>query len=377
MPGPRSTREYYFDHRRPRSTCSPVPARRRAKGEPTPDDGYGGDYIHGTSPPGRRGGRTSLDAARRRRAGGVPGGRRRHDVRGDQESAPRLPVPLRRLLLTRDPLHEQATTSSAALAGSATSDTSTRRTAPLAADHRDVGDDKDRVADPVHGDGAYLLRQRPRLLPRQAGSAASTGCSIIARRRPPRLRRPDDGDVALPPATSRTSEHRDPDRPAGQPPQGRRAAPAVQAGRRPSSPSTTWSRLIGVDACATRWPATAATARRHRSSTSWSHPQSPTTTRSSRCSTPTPGSRACSATRPTSASWPSRTRSCSPTRRRVSCCARSAEFPRVVPGGRRCASRTGWRATSRSSPGSTTGSTTTAGCCRGATRRSATSTARG
>ena len=71
------------------------------------------------------------------------------------------------------------------------------------------------------------------------------------------------------------------------------------------------------------------------------------------------------------------TRACSPTRRRASCCARWPSSRGWSPAPPSCASRTGWRATSRTPPGSTTGSTTTAGCSRWATRRSTTCTGRG
>ena len=67
-----------------------------------------------------------------------------------------------------------------------------------------------------------------------------------------------------------------------------------------------------------------------------------------------------------------RRRRCSTTSGRATCSARSASsrgWSRRRPS---CASRTGSRATSRSWPAPTTGSTTPAGCCRWATRRSPT-----
>ena len=55
------------------------------------------------------------------------------------------------------------------------------------------GDDKDRVIIKSDGERRLPLR-RPRLLPRQA-RARLRPLLHHARRRPPRLRRPDDGDV--------------------------------------------------------------------------------------------------------------------------------------------------------------------------------------
>ncbi len=73
-------------------------------------------------------------------------------------------------------------------------------------------------------------------------------------------------------------------------------------------PATPWS--------ATRW--------RPTSTSTWtSGRRRPATTRSSTCSTPTPASPRSCGTRPTWDSSPAPTRSCSPTRRRVTCCARS------------------------------------------------------
>ena len=89
----------------------------------------------------------------------------------------------------------------------------------------------------------------------------------------------------------------------------------------------------------------------------------PTTTRSSTCSTRTPGSRRSPATRPSSASRPARTFEprCSP-RERGDLLARARRVP--AASSRRppsCASRTASRATSRSWPAPTTASTTPAG----------------
>ena len=108
-------------------------------------------------------------------------------------------------------------------------------------------------------------------------------------------------------------------------------------------------------------------------------PGTPATTRSSTCSTRTPGWPACCATPPSSASTrgDAATPSCSTTSARATCSGRSASsrgWSRPRPS---CASRTGSRATSRSWPAPTTGSTTPAGCCRAATRSRPTCTGPG
>ena len=92
----------------------------------------------------------------------------------------------------------------------------------------DFGDDKDRVL--IKADGELdLLRRRHRLLPRQAG-ARLRPVHLPARRRPPRLRQPAAGGGRL--RRRRPGrQHRGADRPAGQHRHGRRAGPAVQAGR--------------------------------------------------------------------------------------------------------------------------------------------------
>ena len=108
----------------------------------------------------------------------------------------------------------------------------------------------------VRRPGRLHLR-RPRLLPRQA-RARLRPLLHHARRRPPRLRRPDDGDVRR--VRRRAGqEPRDPDRPDGQPGQRRRSRCGCPSGPAPSSRSTTWSRRSASTRAATRWPATAPT----------------------------------------------------------------------------------------------------------------------
>ena len=103
---------------------------------------------------------------------------------------------------------------------------------------------------------------RPRLLPQQA-RARLRAQPHHARRRPPRLRRPPDGDDG---GVRRRAvrEPRDPDRPAREPRARRRAAAHVEArghGRRRSR--TSWRRSAWMPD-ATRWSRSSSTPGRHR-----------------------------------------------------------------------------------------------------------------
>ena len=230
------------------------------------------------------------------------------------------------------------------------------------------GDDKDRVIVKSDGERRLLLRRR-RLLPRQAG-ARLRPLPHHARRRPPRLRRPDDGDVRGVRRRART-QPRDPHRPDGQPAQRRRAGADAQAGRHRRSRSTTWSSAIGVDAA--RY-ALARYSHRH-------HPRHrprpvgqgrPATTRSTTCSTPTPAPASILRNAADLGLAPGRTPS-TPTLLDPREGGRAAAGARRVPAGGR-----GRRRAARAAPGGalprghrrrrTTGSTTPAGCCRWATR---------
>ena len=173
------------------------------------------------------------------------------------------------------------------------------------------------------GDTAYYVNKRERGFDR---------CIIPARRRPPRLRRPADGDVRVRPATTPT---RNLEILIGQ-----MVKTCSRTARRcgcPSGPATivTLDDLvdaIGVDAAALRaGPLPDRLPARPRPRP-WS-PGRPTTTPSTTCSTR--HARTCrmlaQRRRPRDvAARATSTRRCSPTSRRASCCARSAEFPRVV-----------------------------------------------
>ena len=289
--------------------------------------------------------------ARRRGAGGLPGRRRRADVRRDQADAARL---------------RRATSTSTSTRTTCTSPAPSTRAIERLRELGNIyetdgavwlrtdefGDDKDRVIVKSDGDGRLHLRRRG-LLPRQAG-ARLRPVPDHARRRPPRLRRPADGACARPSATSPGEQPRDPHRPDGQPAQRRPAGADGQARRQHRSRWTTWSRRSASTPPATRWPATRIdTNHRHRPRPV--DQARPTTTRSSTCSTPTPAS--ASILRNAGASSGSRTRgrlrprAADPRDGGRRCCARSASsrgWSRRPPS---CASRTGWRATSRTLAG--------------------------
>ena len=230
-------------------------------------------------------------------------------------------------------------------------------------------------ADPVQR-RADLLRQRHRLLPRQAG-ARLRPLHLPARRRPPRLRRPAAGDGRV--RRRRPGpQHRGPDRPAGQDHAGRRGARlSKRAGTLVTLDDLVGA--IGVDAlryALARYPADSPLDPRPRA-------------RSTRQSNDNPVfyvqyaharvSLDRSATPPTSGSRrESHSPTCSTHEKEGELLRALAEFPRVVASGRPAA---------RAAPGGalprgdrrrpTTASTTTAGCCRWATRSRPTCTAPG
>ena len=227
-----------------------------------------------------------------------------------------------------------------------------------------------------NGEPAYISR-RPRLLPRQARPRLRPVVIMLGADHHGYVGRLMAMCAALRRRPGR--EPRGPHRAAGQPRQGRSAAADEQAGRhrrhargprrggrrrrRPLRPGPLLDRL---DARHRPRPADAA------------HQRQPGLLRAVRRAR---GPRPSIATPPTSASSAAPPRrsdpSCSSTSGRATCSASwgsSRASSRPPPS---CASRTGSRATSRSSPAPTTGSTTPAGSCRAATRRSPTSPAPG
>ena len=253
---------------------------------------------------------------------------------------------------------------------------SSRPTARCGCAPPSFGDDKDRVLIRSNGE-ADLLRRRHRLLPRQA-RARLRPVHLPARRRPPRLRRPAEGDGGLRRRRPR-QQPRGPDRPDGQDPAGRRGAAAVQAGRRPSSRSTSWSRRSASTRCATRWRATRPTPRSTSTSTvdHQAVQRQPGLLRAVRPRPHLPDDGERRRPRDVAAGGPAGfDPRCSPTSGRASCCARWPSSRGWWPAPPSCGSRTGSPATSRTPPRSSTSGTTprSAGCCRRATSRSGRST---
>ena len=170
----------------PRSTGSPRRCYAAAKGEPAPEDGYGGAYIAEIASAVARRAPGRARAGRRRGAGGVPGRGRRADVRRDQAVA----GPSSACTSTSGSPRRTCTTAAScehALDGCASRATSTRPTArsgcapPTSATTRT-------------GCSSAATARRPTSPPTApttstSASAASTG-ALHARRRPPRLRRP-------------------------------------------------------------------------------------------------------------------------------------------------------------------------------------------
>ena len=300
----------------PRSTGSAGRCCAAARHEPTPEDGYPGQYIteiaeqvvaaHPEAP-----GLPDDEALEAFRAYGVGA-----DVRRDQADAARLPGAVRRLLPRERPLRVRRHRPRARPAPRARQHLREGRRG-LAA-HREVRRRQGPRDRQVRRSRRLHLRRRG-VLPRQAG-ARLRPLHHPARRRPPRLRRPDDGAVRgvrrrARASTSRSSSARWSTCSATARSCGWASAPAT------SSRCSTWSRRSASTPPATRWCATRS--RPTSTSTSTSGPRPPATTRSSTCSTPTPGSPRSCATPRSSASSPAPTPSCSPTRRRASCCARS------------------------------------------------------
>ena len=195
---------------RPRRPDRPVrPARcwPRRTGEPAPEDGYGGEYIaRDRRRPSWREQPDVLDLPDDEAQEVVPRGRRRPDVRGDQADPARLRRRLRRLLPRGRRCTRAAPSTRADRPAARARATSTRRTARSGCAPSSSATTRTGSSSSPTASGAYLVR-RPRLLPRQAG-ARLRPLLHHARRRPPRLRRPDDGDVRRRSATSPTSTSR-------------------------------------------------------------------------------------------------------------------------------------------------------------------------
>ncbi len=186
----------------------------------------------------------------------------------------------------------------------------------------DFDDDKDRVLVKADGELTYFASDTAYYVDKRG--ARLRRLHLPARRRPPRLRQPAAGGRGLRGRRPRP-QHRGPHRPARQDVQGRRGGPALQAGRQhhhARGPRRRGRRRRGAllaDPLPGRQPADP----RPRPA----RVSGATTTRSSTCSTRTPGSPRCCATPPTSASTgapPTSTRRCSTTSASPRCSALSA-----------------------------------------------------
>ena len=240
-----------------RSTASPQSLLAAAKGEPTPEDGYGGAYI-GEIAAAVVAGRPDVldlpdDDARWPSSGSDGVDLMFEEIR---QSLRRLRRRLRRLLQRegRCTTRARSTRRSTRLRRPGTSTSTTARCGcgrPTSATTRTGCWSSRRRAD--------LLRRRLRLLPRQA-RARLRPRRDHARRRPPRLRRPlralvaafgDDPDVNLEILIGQMVNLL----------QGRQAAADEQAGRHRASRSRTSSRRSASTPAATPWPATRPTRR--------------------------------------------------------------------------------------------------------------------
>ena len=255
-----------------------------ARGRQAPEDGYGGEYIHeiARSVVEQRPGCLDLDDAAAQEVFRQVGvemmfteiKQSLHDFKVDFD-----------VYFHEDDLHRSGAVGRAVERLAALGNTYEKDGATWLATER-FGDDKDRVVQ-VRRPGRLPLR-RPRLLPRQA-RARLRPLLHHAGRRPPRLCRPDDGDVR---GVRRRAarQPRDPDRPDGQPAPRRPAAADVQAGRhrrhhrRPGGGDRRRRGALRAGPLQQRQP------HRHRPRPVGA--RAPTTTPSSPSSTPTPGSRA-------------------------------------------------------------------------------------
>ena len=337
---------------RPRRPDRPV--RRSllaaAPGEPAPEDGYARRSTSPRSP-------TQVVAAqpeaprpaRRRGAGGLPGRRRRADVRRDQGRPCTTSASTSTSTSTRTTCTSRGAVDRAIARLARARATSTRRTARSGCAPTKFGDDKDRVHRQVRRRAAPTS-PATRPTTSTSGSAASTAASIL-------LGADHHGYVGRLMALCACVRRRPGvnlemhDRPDGQPAQRRRSRCGWASGPAPSSRSTTWSRRSASTPRATPWSATPLDTNLDIDLDLWTKAdqRQPGLLRAVR---PRPARldpaqrRRPRASRPTTTS----TRRCSPTRRRATCCGRSPSSRGWSPPRPSCASRTGWRATSRTPP---------------------------
>ena len=283
-PGADVTREYYFnDHgaqidRFARSLLAALAAST------TPDDGYGGDYIADIAARSSRQHRSALglpDDPTLRRSSAREGvelmfaeiKQTLHDFGVDFD-----------VYFHENSLHESRCSGARDRPAPRAGPHLTRPTARLWLRTTEFGDDKDRVRHPqrrrpayIAGDLAYYLDKRERGFDRCIIMLGADHHGYVGRMMA--MCRAFGDDAGRQP--------RDPDRPDGQPRQRRRAGPDDASARARSSRSTISSTPSASTPRGTRWPATRSDSR--STSTSTCGRSAPTTTRSSTCSTRTPG----------------------------------------------------------------------------------------
>ena len=355
-----------------RSTGSPSRWYGGRGGQPTPEDGYAGEYVAEIAAQVLAANPGLLDKRPRRRGcRRVPPRRRRADARRDQVVAATTSGSTSTSSSPSGRCTTRARSSAAARHGCAAQGHVYEPDGAVWLRTTDFGDDKDRVL--VKSDGETdLLHRRRRLLPRQAASAASTAASSCSA-----------------PTTTATSVGcarcvgcfgDDPDETLeiliGQFVNlvaGRRAGPDEQAGRQRSSRWTTWSTSVGVDAA--RYSLVALVdrldARPRPRLCSPAHQRQPGLVRAvrPRADHGHPRRAGAAGARHRARSRRGRRRAADP-RARGRPAARAGRVPAHRRGAPRCAGPAPGRALPRGDwRGRTTASTTPAGSCRRATRR--------
>ena len=210
-------------HQRPRRPDGPVRRSRSmaaAHGQPTPEDGYPGDYIADLAAADRRRAPGHARPARRRAAGRVPRGRLRAAARASSRTS--WPSSTR-------------TSTCGSPSGRCTSPARSSRPGRLREQGHvyesdgavwmrttDFGDDKDRVLIRSNGELTYFASDTAYYI--EQARARLRQLHLPARRRPPRLRRAGSTRWRPAPATTPAQTDRGADRPAGQDPAGRRGA---------------------------------------------------------------------------------------------------------------------------------------------------------
>ena len=356
--GAQVSREYYFNDHGAQIDRFARSLLAAAQGQPTPEDGYGGDYIGEIAQrvvadqPGRAG------AARRRGAGGLPARGRRADVRRDQGEPARRSASTSTSTSTRTTCTSPAR-SSGPSPGCASRATSTRRTArsgcaPASSATTRTASSSRATASRRYfsGDLAYYLDKRERGFDRVVIMLGADHHGYIGRMMAMCACFGDTPGVNLEILIGQlVNLVKD-----GQP---------VRMSKRAGTIVTMEDLVDAVGVDAARYALGALLGRlpdRHRPRPAdQAHQRQPGLLRAVR---PRAHGRRDPARRGRRRPHRGRLRPvAADPRDRVACCSRARRVPaRRRAGGRRCASRTGSPATSSSSPATSTAGTTSAGC---------------